>query len=124
MDVSTLANIGELNATVFNDKKEERPIFKREYMVLLEVEAIFGVAWNQFTIEQRKWDGKTPLSANANSRKRRTTFMSKETVDACHSTTVFDSNLKFKGSNVITGVTPSPNCKLHPFNATNRTIIG
>ena len=124
MEPCLLVNMGDVNTTILNDKKTDKPIFKREYVVLLEVEAVFGATLTQFTMEQRKWDGKNPLTSHSNSRRRKSTFMSKETDPAHFSITLFDNDLKFKGSDHIASVMPSANCKLFPFDATNRTIIG
>ena len=100
-----------------------KPIYKREHVLLVEIEGVFGVSVQPFTAEQRRWDGKCALETMGRG-KRQARCIRMEIEEAHLEEEIFTAEGIFKGSSSISAVKPKSAAKLHPFDAENRLILG
>ena len=124
-EVNTLANVLSESpyVQVFNDDRTDRPYFKREHLVLLEVEMIFGASHVAFTAEQKKWNGKN-AGFTLLKNKKKFWYTGRDMGEAVLSKQIFVNDKTFKGSAYILDSHPDPVLRLSPFDAPNRTLIG
>ena len=102
----------------------DKPVFRREHMIHLEIDAIFGVSDKQFTPDQRNWNGDGSIGYKSKGRKR-ISFATKDVGATLFSKAVVDIKADiFKGSLKLPSHRPPSGIKLYPINKNNRTFIG
>lgn len=114
----------DVDVTLFNDDCEDKPIFKREHLIHLELIGIFGCSENMFTTEMRQWTGSGDICFKSKSKKKMT-YAGRDIGEALFSKKVIDEDsLCFKGKCALPMVRPRADTKLYPINSDMRTIIG
>lgn len=114
----------DVDLSLFNDDHEERPIFKREHMIHLEVIGIFGCSEQMFTSNMRNWEGAGDICYKAKTKKKMS-YACRDIGEAIFSNQVIDDDtLTFKGTDSLPARRPTVEVKLYPINAEMRTIIG
>ena len=109
---------------VFNDNEEQKPRFKREHLILLEVNFTSGASVSPFTGEQRRWLGAGNICFNSKS-KRKYVFTGRDIGVSMHSDAIIEpSNKTFLGSKKLSRSTPGAEQKLYPLNRYVRTLLG
>lgn len=113
-----------MDIEVFNDNKEDEPIFRREHLVMFKMVFTTGCSSVPFTGEIRKWDGSRNICRSSKA-KRKITFAGLDLPTLTHSTAMIDpSDATFRGVAYVKALKPDPNLKLYPVELMNRTFIG
>ena len=115
--------VNDESVCFFNDAKSDKPFYRREHVLLVQVEGVFGMSVQPFTAEQRRWDGKRALETLGRG-KRQARCIRMEVEEAGLEERLFTSEGVFKGSSAISVSKPKASVKLHPFDAENRLILG
>lgn len=118
----TKVNGDTIKLNVFNDKKDEKPAYLREHLIMFEMEVIVGVSLTPFTSEQRKWSGKADICVNS---KKRVNFIGLDIGTLKMPLGVIDQESgKFEGVKHLPNDRPvAENCLL-PLDRDVRTILG
>ena len=107
---------------VFNDEKEDKPIYRREHVVMFQIEIISGASLIPFTAEQRRWSGKRDICLNS---KKRLTFVGVELGKIKMPEGMIDArNNIFKGAQFLSSKRPEQDEYLLPIERDNRTLLG
>ena len=107
---------------VFNDEKEDKPVYRREHAIMFQMEIISGASTTPFTAEQRKWSGKSDICLNS---KKRLTFVGVELGKTRMPDGMIDTrNKTFIGVQFLSSNRPEQDEYLLPLERDNRTLIG
>ena len=123
-EVSTLDKVAEKDVvlTLLNDDCEEKPVFKREHMIHLQITGIYGVTEGTFSASQKRWCGKGDICYTA---KKKHTYAGRDVGDTYFSKMVVNvENNTFNGIGCLPFSRPTADQKLVPMNRENRTVIG
>ena len=124
-DISHFVKFEQSRDTIsyFNDAQKDKPDFRREHLLLIEVEGVFGASQLPFTADHRKWDGKKAVEVVGKGKRAARCIrmeMEKPKIEA----RIISPENHFMGSRFIPSVKPLSKVRLHPFDAENRVIIG
>ena len=124
-DVNCLFKFEPTRDTVsyFNDAQKDKPEFRREHLLLIEIEGVFGASHLPFTADLKKWDGKKS-SEVVGKGKRAARCIRMEMAEASLEAKIISSEKYFMGSGHIPSVKPISKMRLYPFDSENRVIIG
>ena len=110
---------------LLNDGLEDKPVFKREHLVYLQMTGTFGITEGSFSLEQRKWTGNGDICYNKKQNKKRMSFTSREVGCTKFSPAIVDPKSgQFRGSRFLRCEKPKTDVKLYPMSRENRTLIG
>ena len=107
---------------VYNDKKDEKPSYLREHLIMFEGEIIVGASLAPFTSEQRRWSGKADICINS---KKRVNFIGLDIGMLKMPDGVIDKESgKFEGVKHLPNDRPDAENCLLPLDRDVRTILG
>ena len=114
----------DVKLEVFNDREEQKPLFKREHLILLEVNFTSGASITPFTGEQRRWLGAGNICFSAKT-KRKFLYTGRDIGIPVHSDAIIEPNSKaFLGSKKLPRRLPGAEQRLYPLDRYVRTLLG
>ena len=125
-DLHVFSNVkpDDVQLEVFNDNEERKPLFKREHLILLEVNFTSGASVSPFTGEQRRWLGAGNI-CYSNKTKRKYLFTGRDIGKSVHSDTIIEPTSKtFLGSKKLPKHIPGAEQRLYPLDRYVRTLLG
>ena len=118
------ANPDEFQLEFFNDAKENKPIFKREHLIMMNFTIITGTSALAFTSNLRRWWGASDVCIGINGKKKMT-FAAMDAPRPVHTAAMIDpKDASFRGVRYVKPIKPDPQFKLYPVSLLNRTFIG
>ena len=125
-DLHVFSNVkpDDVQLEVFNDTEDHKPHFKREHLILLEVNFTSGASVSPFTGEQRRWLGTGNICFSAKT-KRKYLFTGRDIGKAVHSNDIIEPTSKaFLGSKKLPRRVPGAEQRLYPLDRYVRTLLG
>ena len=115
----------DVKLTLFNDDKDDKPVFKREHLIHLQILGTFGVTDGNFSQDQRKWTGNGDICIAKKQAKKRMSYSSRDVGQAKFSQAIIDPYTRlFRGSEYLRCEKPDAETKLYPMSRENRTLVG
>lgn len=108
---------------VYNDDKEDRPVYYREHMLYLQSTAVFVTSEAILSAELRRWDGeRDPCNAKG---KKKVNFVGREFTKTAFSKLILRAPWTFRGSECIPSEGwPTEEFNMWPLKTGCRTVFG